>query len=674
LAIGLPAAGGPDPSDTAVSVGKALRLERFTTQELQLPAGRPQELDVVVNLDGVARTMRLRPHSVRSEIFEVLAPDDDGVLRPVEVPPPATYRGEIVGQPGARVAASLVNGQLQATIDVGDEDLWWVQPATDVAPASPPSLHVVYRGSAVAPGPWTCGNTPAIRPADDEPAPPRPPTAAAVTLQQTEIAFDADYDFYISRGSSTANVTADIETILNSVQLIYEGDAGITYLLTTVIVRTNPVTDPYVSTGASDLLNEVGIEWNTFQVGVPRDLAHLMTGKDLNGSTIGIAALASVCVNNVAYGLSQSGWTGNWAERVSLTAHEIGHNWSALHCNGQVDCAIMCAGVGGCTGELLRFGSSSRTSITAYRDVAACLFPILTGPKPNIVWRHLTTGHNSIWLVDGQSIPLSSSLTSVRDQDWKVVGCGDFNGDGNSDVMWRHQVTGKNTLWHLSGINVVGWGALPDVASAAWRVAGTGDFDGDGNADILWRHAITGSTVIWFLNGNSVVGFGPVSTVADLNMEIAGTGDFDNDGMTDILWRHAITGANTVWLMNGTTITSTGSLPDQADTDWQVAGIGDFNGDGNADILWRHAVTGANAVWFINGTAFIGWGPLSTLAGTNWIVAGVFDADGDGNADILWRHTRKGKNAVWFVVGSTVVAWAPLPSATPGWVVAATSD
>ncbi|MHC4219905.1 MAG: FG-GAP repeat domain-containing protein, partial [Planctomycetota bacterium] len=106
----------------------------------------------------------------------------------------------------------------------------------------------------------------------------------------------------------------------------------------------------------------------------------------------------------------------------------------------------------------------------------------------------------------------------------------------------------------------------------------------------------------------------------------------------------------------------------------QVAGIGDFNGDGNADILWRHAVTGANAVWFLNGTVFVGWGPLAALAGTNWIVAGVFDADGDGNADILWRHTRKGKNAVWFVVGSTVVAWAPLPSATPGWVVAGTSD
>ena len=37
--------------------------------------------------------------------------------------------------------------------------------------------------------------------------------------------------------------------------------------------------------------------------------------------------------------------------------------------------------------------------------------------------------------------------TTVADQNWKVAGTGDFNGDGKSDILWRNTSTGDNAIW-----------------------------------------------------------------------------------------------------------------------------------------------------------------------------------------------------------------------------------
>ena len=36
---------------------------------------------------------------------------------------------------------------------------------------------------------------------------------------------------------------------------------------------------------------------------------------------------------------------------------------------------------------------------------------------------------------------------TVADQNWKVAGTGDFNGDGKSDILWRNTSTGDNAIW-----------------------------------------------------------------------------------------------------------------------------------------------------------------------------------------------------------------------------------
>ena len=137
---------------------------------------------------------------------------------------------------------------------------------------------------------------------------------------------------------------------------------------------------------------------------------------------------------------------------------------------------------------------------------------------------------------------------------------------------------------------------------SGWKVVGTGDFNGDGKTDILFENA-SGVVAIWFMNGIQVASLGnpPAATAA---WSVVGTGDFNGDGYSDILWRD---GSNNlaVWLMQGTSILQAGSLGNVG-TNWVVAQSGDFNGDGKSDILWRDTRPACVAMWYMNGTAVTG--------------------------------------------------------------------
>ena len=78
--------------------------------------------------------------------------------------------------------------------------------------------------------------------------------------------------------------------------LQYESEVGITHDLSYFLVRTSAADDPYASiTNSSSLLSQFGSWWNTNQQLIERDVAHLFTGKQLDGSVIGVAYLGVIC-------------------------------------------------------------------------------------------------------------------------------------------------------------------------------------------------------------------------------------------------------------------------------------------------------------------------------------------------------------------------------------------
>lgn len=191
---------------------------------------------------------------------------------------------------------------------------------------------------------------------------------------------------------------------------------------------------------------------------------------------------------------------------------------------------------------------------------------------------------------------------------WHIAGEGDFNGDSKTDLLMRND-NGVVAAWLIGPADstIVDVPDAPFVpqpvngaANSSWHIVGTGDFDGDGISDILWRND-SGYLTDWlgtatgaFTDNVAHAGNG----AADVSWQIAGTGDFNGDGLTDILWRNA-NGYTTEWLG-----TSNGEFTDNnanagtgaADASWQVVNIGDFNGDGMDDLLWRNS-SGYTTEW-----------------------------------------------------------------------------
>ena len=60
----------------------------------------------------------------------------------------------------------------------------------------------------------------------------------------------------------------------------------------------------------------------------------------------------------------------------------------------------------------------------------------------------------------------------------------------------------------MNGTNVIGGGCtVGPNPGPSWKVIGTGDFNDDGHSDILWQNT-NGQAAIWEMNGTNVIGGG----------------------------------------------------------------------------------------------------------------------------------------------------------------------
>ncbi|MCP4634332.1 MAG: T9SS type A sorting domain-containing protein [candidate division Zixibacteria bacterium] len=369
--FGLTAQGATIPV-TEEEVNDAIGLDNSSLQRLYITENHQGDLQFVIDLEDREYNLNLMKHSMRSEDFQVLVQyEPDGDLIPVEVPECKIYRGTIPEFDGALVGASYKDGKLTAMIFTENAE-YTVEPLVKHGFENTEGCYVIYNTVDVNNiGEHTCATTEDMRIGEiDDNVPDPMDTGNRIA----DLAVDAGFYFYQWNGSSITNTIDDIENVLNDVEIRYEVTGiMITYEVTTIVVRTVAV---YTTNDPSGLLNQFTNRWNTApEASIRRDTAHLFTGRELTGVPVGIAWLGTLCnIDNHGYGLSQSNFTTYFPYRMTVTAHEIGHNWNASHCDGDGDCRIMCSSVGGCTGSVYSFGSRAVGEISSFRNSSTCLF------------------------------------------------------------------------------------------------------------------------------------------------------------------------------------------------------------------------------------------------------------------------------------------------------------
>ncbi|MFI5215046.1 MAG: FG-GAP repeat domain-containing protein, partial [Candidatus Limnocylindria bacterium] len=215
----------------------------------------------------------------------------------------------------------------------------------------------------------------------------------------------------------------------------------------------------------------------------------------------------------------------------------------------------------------------------------------------------------------------------------------DFDADGHADVLLHHAARGRLERWAVQPGRLTGRAVLPRISLSA-RIVGNGDYDGDGFSDLLALDA--GQVSVWLLHGASPIGGGPVGEVIGPDGSVEGSGDYDGDGVSDLLVRRPALGRVELWSMSGGQVVAADVLGPDPGPGWRVIGSGDHDADGVSDVLWRSPSEGKLVRWRMLERGRFESRTLTAPVDAGWEGVGVADYDANGCADVLWRNRETG--------------------------------
>jgi hypothetical protein len=277
--------------------------------------------------------------------------------------------------------------------------------------------------------------------------------------------------------------------------------------------------------------------------------------------------------------------------------------------------------------------------------------------KADILWHHVGgNGNDALGLVhrmsmDGLAIASQETIYAEPDGGWKIVGHGDFDANGVTDLLWRHATDGYVyvMLMGADGRPMRGQVVYRET-DPTWKIIGAPDVDGDGRADILWWRTGGGFPAMYalYMDGTTIRsqnhrGSGPMGALEPM------IGDFNGDGRDDVLWRTSNGSVEIPSPVGGWR-----PIYREPDFDWRIVGTPDLNGDGHSDILWQRSSTGDVFGMLVVNGEIVDHGYIHRPEMSSWRIANTGDYDGDGKQDLLWHNEADGRVHVMLMSGFAI--------------------
>jgi hypothetical protein len=274
----------------------------------------------------------------------------------------------------------------------------------------------------------------------------------------------------------------------------------------------------------------------------------------------------------------------------------------------------------------------SKSAITGfYNAFVTRLSPIPIYPDFNndgsadLIIQNGSTGQVASWFMNGAQWTGGAFFSLNPTATYAVVGTGDFYGNGSNALVLENRADGSIVFWYTGGTNnatITGGEYCSVVPYAGWRVVGVGDFNGDGKSDLVFQNQTTNQVAVWYMNGPTYAGGIVLPFTPPAGWTVAGVGDLNADGLPDLVFQNQNSGQIALWYMNHTDYIGGTVMNIVPVTGWKIVGVGDYNGDGYADLLFQNQTTNQAAVWYLQNGGFVGGDVLSVAPPTGWKIVG----------------------------------------------------
>jgi hypothetical protein len=292
-----------------------------STQQL-IRSAAPVEL----NFDAMGKSfdLQLEPHSILLSA-EYRSASPDGIN---------AYRGQLANNPDSWARIVVYNGIPRGVIWDGSEMYAIEAPGDSIVKTDVP---VIYRlaDTLIEPGSISCGSQVHATNGAELMASVSGELTTVVAqapgaVSEITMAAIGDSSFTSDHGGD-ADAAADIVARLLIVDGYFSEQVGVQVDVTHMETYSDPAADPLTTpvdpaTGETDpsaLLDDLGLYRQATPAQNSRGLTHLFTGRDLTGTTAGIAFVGSLCQTRSGAGLSEG--DRGLAIDALVAAHEIGH-------------------------------------------------------------------------------------------------------------------------------------------------------------------------------------------------------------------------------------------------------------------------------------------------------------------------------------------------------------